>query len=191
VKLTGKTPNSVPRVVPLTERVLEAVDAISTYRYAVVVPGGPGRSSEPAQLASRPLESRRLGAGLEHRTPYAMRHTFASFAIAAGIPTFEIARMMGTTGAVLISHGQRMKSPNDLSAHLNSDGLGGYWVDLSGAFKGDHEGALLAAREWAEQVGALEGIGQIDYVRLQGTDGTDEFAFGEETDEQEEPWVDE
>jgi integrase len=31
------------------------------------------------------------------RTPYALRHTFASFAIAAGIPTFEIARMMGTS----------------------------------------------------------------------------------------------
>jgi integrase len=26
-----------------------------------------------------------------------MRHTFASFAIAAGIPTFEIASMMGTS----------------------------------------------------------------------------------------------
>lgn len=31
------------------------------------------------------------------RTPYLLRHTFASFAIAAGIPTFEIARMMGTS----------------------------------------------------------------------------------------------
>ena len=36
-------------------------------------------------------------AGLEHRTPYSLRHTFASFAIAAGIATFEIARMMGTS----------------------------------------------------------------------------------------------
>jgi integrase len=36
-------------------------------------------------------------AGLERRTPYALRHTFASFAIAAGIATFEIARMMGTS----------------------------------------------------------------------------------------------
>ena len=36
-------------------------------------------------------------AGLEHRTPYALRHMFASFAIAAGIATFEIARMMGTS----------------------------------------------------------------------------------------------
>jgi hypothetical protein len=31
------------------------------------------------------------------RTPYALRHTFASFAIVAGLPTFEIARMMGTS----------------------------------------------------------------------------------------------
>lgn len=36
-------------------------------------------------------------AGLEHRPPYAMRHTFASFAIAAGVSTFELARMMGTS----------------------------------------------------------------------------------------------
>ena len=38
-------------------------------------------------------------AGLEHRTPHALRHTFASFAIAAPAPisTFEIARMMGTS----------------------------------------------------------------------------------------------
>jgi integrase len=40
-------------------------------------------------------------AGLEHRTPYAMRHTFASLAIAAGIPSFEIARMMGTSVEML------------------------------------------------------------------------------------------
>jgi integrase len=36
-------------------------------------------------------------AGLEHRTPYALRHTFASFAIAAGISTFELSRMMGSS----------------------------------------------------------------------------------------------
>jgi integrase len=36
-------------------------------------------------------------AGLDHRGPYAMRHTFASWAIAAGLPTFEIAATMGTS----------------------------------------------------------------------------------------------
>jgi integrase len=36
-------------------------------------------------------------AGLEHRTPYALRHTYASFAIAAGVSLFELARFMGTS----------------------------------------------------------------------------------------------
>lgn len=55
------------------------------------VPASSGGELRAAR--GQPLE----GAGLEHRTPYAMRHTFASFEIAAGIPTFEIARMMGTS----------------------------------------------------------------------------------------------
>jgi hypothetical protein len=36
-------------------------------------------------------------AGLEHRTPYALRHTFATFSIAAGVSLFELARFMGTS----------------------------------------------------------------------------------------------
>jgi integrase len=36
-------------------------------------------------------------AGLVHRSPYALRHTYASFAIAAGVSLFELARFMGTS----------------------------------------------------------------------------------------------
>ena len=36
-------------------------------------------------------------AALEHRGPYALRHTFASFSIAAGVQLFELARFMGTS----------------------------------------------------------------------------------------------
>jgi integrase len=36
-------------------------------------------------------------AGLEHRPPYALRHSFASWAIAAGVGLFELARLMGTS----------------------------------------------------------------------------------------------
>jgi integrase len=36
-------------------------------------------------------------AGLAHRPPYALRHTFASFSIAAGVSLFELARFMGTS----------------------------------------------------------------------------------------------
>ena len=39
-----------------------------------------------------PLEA----AGVERRVPYAMRRTFASFAIAAGVSLFYLARLMGS-----------------------------------------------------------------------------------------------
>ena len=34
---------------------------------------------------------------LDHRTPYSIRHTFASFAIAAGVSLFYLARLMGSS----------------------------------------------------------------------------------------------
>jgi integrase len=37
------------------------------------------------------------GAGLDKRVPYTMRHTFASFAIAAGVSLFYLARLMGSS----------------------------------------------------------------------------------------------
>jgi integrase len=36
-------------------------------------------------------------AGLEHWSPYALRHTYASLAIAAGVSLFELSRFMGTS----------------------------------------------------------------------------------------------
>jgi integrase len=36
-------------------------------------------------------------AGLPGRTPYALRHTYASWSIAAGIGPFELSRLMGTS----------------------------------------------------------------------------------------------
>lgn len=36
-------------------------------------------------------------AGLPHVVPYSMRHTFASFSIAAGVSLFYLARLMGTS----------------------------------------------------------------------------------------------
>jgi integrase len=32
-----------------------------------------------------------------HRSPYALRHTYATFGIAAGVSLFELARFMGTS----------------------------------------------------------------------------------------------
>jgi integrase len=98
VKLTGKTPGSLPRAVPLTTRVVEALDLLpprldTTILFPTVKGGHLNLHNWRRDLWNPAVKA----AGLEHRTPYALRHTFASFAIAAGIPTFEIARMMGTS----------------------------------------------------------------------------------------------
>ena len=98
VKLVGKTPNSIPRVVPLTGRVLKALEdlppRVDTPLLFSAVKGG---HVNLHNWRRDEWNDAVRAAGLEHRTPYALRHTFASFAIAAGIPTFEIARMMGTS----------------------------------------------------------------------------------------------
>ena len=40
-------------------------------------------------------------AGLDRRGPYHLRHTFATEALAAGVSIFELARLMGTSVAMI------------------------------------------------------------------------------------------
>ena len=40
-------------------------------------------------------------AGIAQRGPYALRHTFATEALAAGVSIFELARLMGTSVAMI------------------------------------------------------------------------------------------
>ena len=43
-------------------------------------------------------------AGIDKRGPYCLRHTFATEALAAGISTFELSRVMGTSIAMIDRH---------------------------------------------------------------------------------------
>lgn len=72
-------------------------------------------------------------AGLEKRVPNSMRHTFASFAIAAGVSLFYLARLMGssvqqidkTYGHLLPDSEDYLRGPLDeYHTHLEAKRLG-------------------------------------------------------------------
>jgi len=59
------------------------------------------RARRSREVACLPLDSGASCYGLEHRGPHALRHTYASMAIASGVPPFELARFNGPSVATL------------------------------------------------------------------------------------------
>jgi integrase len=64
-------------------------------------PGGSGDPGSGTSGRTREWYPALDAAGLARRGPYHLRHTFATEALAAGISTFELARLMGTSIAMI------------------------------------------------------------------------------------------
>lgn len=86
------------RVVPLRQQVLDAVEhARDLPRRSLVFPAAEGGFIELHNWRNREWNPSVEAAGIEHRTPYALRHTFATWSLRAGVGTFHLSRCMGTS----------------------------------------------------------------------------------------------
>jgi integrase len=97
VKLYGKQTRSL-RTAPLPLRATQALDALTPRLDSrLLFPGERGGHLNLHTWRSAEWTPAVRAAGLVHRSPYALRHTFATFGIAAGVSLFELARFMGTS----------------------------------------------------------------------------------------------
>jgi integrase len=97
VKLYGKQTRSL-RTVPLPLIAAQALEALPPrLDTRLLFPGLRGGHLNLHEWRADEWTPAVRAAGLEHRSPYALRHTYATFAIAAGVSLFELARFMGTS----------------------------------------------------------------------------------------------
>ena len=100
----GKNHRSRRRI-PLTARAFDALEALAPRIDTHLLFSAPaGGYLELRNWRNREWYPALEAAGISKRGPYYVRHTFATEALAAGVSTFELSRLMGTSIAMIDRH---------------------------------------------------------------------------------------
>jgi integrase len=95
-------PKTSRRRVPLTPRALAAVEALpARLETALLFPAVKGGHVNLDNWRARVWTPALDAAGVRQRGPYALRDTFATEALAAGVPVLNLARLMGTSVSMI------------------------------------------------------------------------------------------
>ena len=93
------------RRVPLTARALRAIEQLAPrLDTTLLLPAPEGGHLRLDNWRTRSWYPALEAAGVSRRGPYHLRHTFATEALAAGVSTFELSRVMGTSLAMIDIH---------------------------------------------------------------------------------------
>jgi integrase len=133
-KAYGKTARSRRRV-PLSMRALLALDAIPRRLDSRLIFSSPrGEHIDLHNWRQRDWKPALEAAGIPSRRPYDLRHSFATWALDAGLSIFELARYMGTSVEMIDrTYGHLAKGAED-SARAKLDAYAGRAAaDLAGA----------------------------------------------------------
>jgi integrase len=91
--------------VPLQAAALEALDQLPGSGGPPLFPAARGGYVDLHNFRARHWRPAQIGAGIEPiRRPYDLRHTYATFALRAGIWIFDLSRFMGASLAMIDKH---------------------------------------------------------------------------------------
>jgi integrase len=93
------------RAVPLQAKALEALDQLPPAENEILFPNARGGRIDFRSFGRRQWKPAQQRAGIEPlRGLYDLRHTYATFALRAGVPVFAVSRFMGSSIAMIDYH---------------------------------------------------------------------------------------